>query len=412
MSNAEPTGHIPADDELPQTWTLASIGELVESVRNGITYKNAPDSGGIPISRIQSISHGVIDFTSVGFAGLEEIDEKHLLQPGDILLSHINSISHLGKVAIYRDGYPPLAHGMNLLKLRCSDRILAKYFFLNLQNSETRAQIWDRAQHAVNQASINIKQLKEVSVPVPPLAEQERIVEILEEQLSRLDAALESIRVVREKAAQFRRSLLHAAFTGTLTGHNPADGQLPEGWSIAELGAVADVGWGDLQVTKSSYVENGFVAYSATGPDGFRPTYDFDQVGIVLSAIGAACGKTWLASGKWSCIKNTMRILPASDAVGIRFLHQQLSDPLAWPKRGTGQPFISQKDARELLVSIPSRAEQERIVEILEEQLSRLDAALVIADAIEKRSAALRRSLLHAAFTGRLTEQWRELSHV
>jgi type I restriction enzyme S subunit len=63
-------------------------------------------------------------------------------------------------------------------------------------------------------------------------------------------------------------------------------------------------------------------------------------------------------------------------------------------------------------VPCPDLAKQQRIVEILEEQLSRLDGSLAVADAVEKRSAALRRSLLHAAFTGRLTEQWREHAHV
>jgi type I restriction enzyme S subunit len=79
---------------------------------------------------------------------------------------------------------------------------------------------------------------------------------------------------------------------------------------------------------------------------------------------------------------------------------------------GTTRQRISRKNLSTIELPIPPLAEQERAVEILEGQLSRLDAALAVADAIEKRSAALRRSLLHAAFTGRLTEKWRESVHV
>jgi type I restriction enzyme S subunit len=79
---------------------------------------------------------------------------------------------------------------------------------------------------------------------------------------------------------------------------------------------------------------------------------------------------------------------------------------------GTTRLKLTQAAMNGIPVLTPPLAEQERIVEILEEQLSRLDAALAVADAIEKRSAALRRSLLHAAFTGRLTEKWRESVHV
>ena len=61
-----------------------------------------------------------------------------------------------------------------------------------------------------------------------------------------------------------------------------------------------------------------------------------------------------------------------------------------------------------VIVNVPPLSEQHQIVEILEEQLGRLDAALAVAESVEARSAELRRSLLHAAFTGRLTEKWRE----
>jgi hypothetical protein len=51
-------------------------------------------------------------------------------------------------------------------------------------------------------------------------------------------------------------------------------------------------------------------------------------------------------------------------------------------------------------------------VGILKEQFARLDSSLAIADAIERKSSAMRRSLLHAAFTGELTKVWREGAHV
>jgi type I restriction enzyme S subunit len=106
--------------------------------------------------------------------------------------------------------------------------------------------------------------------------------------------------------------------------------------------------------------------------------------------------------------------VPSSD-IRSDFLYWQLQHVTPDIRsRASGTTFleISGKGFAATKIVVPPLAEQERIVEILEEQLSRLDAALAVADAIEKRSAALRRSLLHAAFTGRLTEQWRESVHV
>ncbi|MGE0675353.1 MAG: restriction endonuclease subunit S, partial [Methylibium sp.] len=123
--------------------------------------------------------------------------------------------------------------------------------------------------------------------------------------------------------------------------------------------------WGDTSVTKASYVHSGFPAYSASGPDGFLPYADFDRVGVVLSAIGADCGKTWLAKGKWSCIKNTIRFWSADPEVDSAYLYWLTSDPAIWPKRGSAQPFISQGDARALEIAYPPLAEQRAISHIL-----------------------------------------------
>jgi type I restriction enzyme S subunit len=136
-------------------------------------------------------------------------------------------------------------------------------------------------------------------------------------------------------------------------------------WRTVKLGDVADVSWGDTNVTKASYVASGFPAYSASGSDGFLPYADFDRTGIVLSAIGAECGKTWLAKGKWSCIKNTLRFWSTDPNVETEYLYWVTRNPVIWPKRGSAQPFISQGDARAMEIRIPSLAEQRAVLSIL-----------------------------------------------
>src|SRR5690348_2934321 len=127
----------------------------------------------------------------------------------------------------------------------------------------------------------------------------------------------------------------------------------PDGWKGVKLSDVADVTWGDTSTTKASYVPTGYLAYSATGPDGLLDHFDYNGLGVVLSAIGAQCGKTWFANGKWSCIKNTIVIRSRDDAVDPQFLFYATSNPAIWPKRGAAQPFISQTDARNLMLQLP-----------------------------------------------------------
>ena len=75
------------------------------------------------------------------------------------------------------------------------------------------------------------------------------------------------------------------------------------------IGDAFKVDWGDTSKTKSSYTSDGYPAYSASGPDGYMKTFDYASPGIVLSAIGANCGVTYFADGKWSAIKNTICIV-------------------------------------------------------------------------------------------------------
>ena len=132
-----------------------------------------------------------------------------------------------------------------------------------------------------------------------------------------------------------------------------------------QVQAVLDVQWGDTKTTKSSYVDDGYLAYSATGPDGFLSNYDYDCDGVVLSAIGANCGSTFFATNKWSCIKNTIRILPRSSEIDLKYFYFMTKSPNFWPLRGSAQPFISQTDIREMVIKIPDLATQKKIGEII-----------------------------------------------
>ncbi len=119
------------------------------------------------------------------------------------------------------------------------------------------------------------------------------------------------------------------------------------------LSELFDITWGDTNTTKKSYVDNGYTAFSATGPDGYLNKYDFDTYGIVLSAIGAECGKCFLAEGKWSAIKNTITLIPKEiDESYMKIIFEIINNKSYWPSNGGAQPFISQAAARKSKVPL------------------------------------------------------------
>lgn len=159
-----------------------ALGEVFEFIRNGKSIKQDKSSGGLPITRIETIADGFVNPNRVGFADIEEAgNEKWLLKPGDILFSHINSVAHIGKTALYEGQPEKLLHGMNLLALRPAKNLLdARYAFHAMNNPVFRASLQHFVNKAVNQASITTTNLKSLEIPLPPLDEQRRIAAILD----------------------------------------------------------------------------------------------------------------------------------------------------------------------------------------------------------------------------------------
>ena len=96
-------------------------------------------------------------------------------------------------------------------------------------------------------------------------------------------------------------------------GHQPiTEVDLPIGWVASRIGdACSTVQGGRLGLTKGdNYRSSGFPAYSAAGQDGFVEVPEFAQEGVVLSVIGANCGRCFYANGQWTTLANVQAILP------------------------------------------------------------------------------------------------------
>ena len=151
---------------------------------------------------------------------------------------------------------------------------------------------------------------------------------------------------------------------------------------MVRLKDICDVDWGDTNLTKQSYVENGkYLGVSAGGCDGRMEYYDFNAYVPVISAIGANCGKMFLPKEPFVAIKNTITLNPHTNVLG-KYIYYALIDNHI-PRRGGGQPFISKSDTEEYLINCPPFVEQQKIVEkfdnienlisLRKQQLSKLD---------------------------------------
>ena len=221
---ADITDEIPFD--LPSGWNFIRLKQAIQFVRNGITISQKKGAIGIPITRIETISKRIVDRNAFGYANIFDTEKYHeyLLQDKDILISHINSPKHLGKSAIYyAQAGEKILHGMNLLCIRSIPNFSSEFLFAFLQTSFFRGHVNKHMKHAVNQASITTSDIKEIIFPIPPLAEQQRIVTQIEALLKYVDVIDADAETLEKSITLAKQKILDLAIRGILVPQDPAD---------------------------------------------------------------------------------------------------------------------------------------------------------------------------------------------
>ncbi len=193
---------------IPQEWKILLLGNVLDRLSNGLTY-DVSNSVGYPVTRIETISTGEIDYSKVGHISCLEGYENYKMRKGDILYSHINSLSQIGKVAYY-DGDKELYHGMNLLLLRVNNKVISEYLYYYLLTGQAKHIAQTIAKPAVNQASISTGDLRKIKLPVPPMEEQRKIAEIL----GVWDKAIELQARIIDKLELRKRALMQRLLSG------------------------------------------------------------------------------------------------------------------------------------------------------------------------------------------------------
>ena len=141
------------------------------------SIKQTKGAGGYPITRIETLANDAFNLDRLGYANITELKgfEKYILQKGDILISHINSVAYLGRAVQYRgESNTPIIHGMNLLCARLKHDCNSTYVEYFFKASMANDYILTITKNAVDQASITTTDLKKMLIPAPPLELQNR----------------------------------------------------------------------------------------------------------------------------------------------------------------------------------------------------------------------------------------------
>ena len=219
-----------------QKWPMVRLGELFLEIRNGRNVEQLDDKGKYRVSRIQTISDGTFDLNRTKWTN-DEVDENDFLKEGDILLSHINSVEHLAKTAIFTDIDEKVVHGVNLIRFRADTTKINPFYAINIFKSfQFLEQSRSFAQKAVNQASIKTSDLKSILIPLPPPEVQQEIVAEIEGYQKLIDGC----RQVIDSWKPDIKNYLEEELKLYLQHHPELQEELKDGWKMVRLGEVCE----------------------------------------------------------------------------------------------------------------------------------------------------------------------------
>lgn len=166
--------------DIPDNWKWVSIGDVCTNIQYG-TSKKSSETGKMPVIRMGNLQGGRIVYDKLAYTSDDSEIEKYPLEVNDLLFNRTNSMELVGKTAIYKGEMPAIYAGY---LVRVTPVLMVSDYLNYVMQTKY---YWDYCRmvriDANGQSNINAEKLKRFVFPLPPLAEQKRIVAKLEELL-------------------------------------------------------------------------------------------------------------------------------------------------------------------------------------------------------------------------------------
>lgn len=213
--------------ELPEGWVWASLealSELKGGVTKGQCYKSDQALREVPYLRVANVQRGFLDLNNVSTIATSKENVSQLrLNPGDVLFTEGGDRDKLGRGWVWKGEIEECIHQNHVFRARpCPDSVIPE--FVSWWGNSFGQDFFSRfGKQTTNLASINLTVLSQFPIPLPPFAEQVRIVAEVERRLSVAQQAEATVEASLARAERLRQSILKQAFSGKLVPQDPDD---------------------------------------------------------------------------------------------------------------------------------------------------------------------------------------------
>ena len=419
-------GYEVGGSELVPGWTLARLADICSKPQYGWTTSARGSGDGLHLLRTTDISSGQIDWATVPRCDQDPPEpQKFLLRPGDIVVSRAGSVG----LSCLVGQCPPAVFASYLIRLRPRDKVDARFIARFLQSPD----YWRQVSEGTSGNSIpnfNASKLADITVPLPPLAEQRRIGAKIEELLAHVNAARKRLARVPTILKRFRQSVLAAACSGALVPEQ----RDREATTLGELSARITSGSRDWKPFYTPEGPSTFVLTQNIRPlrfdpkryQGVAPPPDHRDCersrimkdDLLVTIVGANTGDSCRIALEFTdyFVCQSVALVRLRDRRHSRFLELWLNSPLHGLRQlaervyGEGRPHLGLADLGDVEVAIPGMDEQAEIVRRAEAFLALADTIEQRVDAATARAERLTQSILAKAFRGELVPTTGDLS--
>jgi type I restriction enzyme, S subunit len=340
---------------------------------------------------------------------------SHEVLAGDLLIASLGESPPRACLAPARLG--PAIVKADCIRVRLSMDVDPRWVLYAMQTPAVRRWAAERM-YGVGRPRLGLKTIRAIPLPLPPLQEQRRIVEILEDHVSRLDAAEHLLAASRQRSAALRRSSLDRivrANSSVQASLRDVVDRIEAGRSFGGSAPPASDGeWGVIKVSAMTWGRFKPEENKAVSGDRVDARFEIHSGDVLVSRANTSeyVGAPVLVAStrpRLLLSDKSLRLVP-KDGVDPRWLVAVLAAPATRHQisaRATGTKDSMRNISQEVLLSVtvPVATEQEQsrivaLVRLVDDAVAGSKNSVEIA---ARRSGLLRGALLAAAFSGQLT---------
>lgn len=404
--------------QLPEGWIHVKLKEIFFSPKpdivDGPFGSNLKASEyvdtGVPIIRLQNIDRCRFINKNIRFITIEKSQQlqRHSFSPGDIVVTKLGA--PLGKACLVPTNFGPGIIVADVVRLNSSNTLCSSSYIVYAINSSSVIQSLEQYIKGTTRPRVNLDNIRDIEIPLPPLAEQKRIVTKVDELMSSIKRAKSHFERVLGIMENFRKAVLDAAFLDRLTEDWRNKLEKSEQWNEVNFFdfCVLQRGY-DLPIRKCK--PGSYPVVSSSGIVAHHSEFKAKGPGVTVGRSGSTGKVHYVEEDFW----------PHNTALFVKDFKGNLPKYVYYYLLGfsfqrfsasTAVPTLNRNALRGVKVRVPPFYEQVEIVRQVERLFDLSNSIERRVKTATEKTEKLTQSILSKAFRGELVPTEAELAKI